>query len=140
MVLLLGRRLMSRVIGLRQIQLLTTILRVNLLKYQTLPTILVSDSPTGPFRDAIGKALITNEMTTDKPHSWDDIDPTVFIDDDGQAFLVWGNGSCKIVKLKDNMVELDGDIRVLDIPHFIEGPWIYKRNGLYYVAPYVFSD
>ena len=94
----------------------------------------VSDSPTGPFKDAIGKALITNEMTTDKPHSWDDIDPTVFTDDDGQAYIVWGNGSCKIAKLKDNMVELDGDIKVLDIPHFIEGPWIYKRNGLYYLV------
>ncbi len=94
----------------------------------------VSDSPTGPFRDAIGKALITNEMTTDKPHSWDDIDPSVFIDDDGQAYIVWGNASCKIAKLKSNMVELDGEIKVLDIPHFIEGPWIYKRNGLYYLV------
>ena len=94
----------------------------------------VADSPTGPFRDAIGKALITNEMTTDKPHSWDDIDPSVFIDDDGQAYLVWGNASCKMVKLKENMVELDGDIQYLDIPHFIEGPWIYKRNGLYYLV------
>lgn len=94
----------------------------------------VGDSPTGPFRDAIGKALITNEMTTDKPHSWDDIDPTVFVDDDGQAYLIWGNASCRMVKLKENMVELDGDIQILDIPHFIEGPWIYKRNGLYYLV------
>ncbi len=94
----------------------------------------VADSPTGPFHDALGHALITNEMTTDKPHSWDDIDPSVFVDDDGQAYLVWGNASCKIVKLKENMIELDGPITVLDIPHFIEGPWIYKRNGLYYLV------
>lgn len=94
----------------------------------------VADSPTGPFRDAIGKALITNEMTTDKPHSWDDIDPSVFVDDDGQAYMVWGNGSCKIVPLKENMIELAGEIKVLDIPRFIEGPWIYKRNGLYYLV------
>jgi len=53
----------------------------------------VADSPIGPFKDAIGKALITNEMTKDKPHAWDDIDPTVLIDDDGQAYLYWGNGS-----------------------------------------------
>ena len=47
----------------------------------------VSDSPTGPFKDARGSAIITNDMTTDVTTSWDDIDPTVFIDDDGQAYL-----------------------------------------------------
>ena len=94
----------------------------------------VSDSPTGPFKDAIGKALITNEMTTDKKHGWDDIDPTVFIDDDGQAYLFWGNGSCKSVKLKKNMTELDGPITVLDIKNYIEGPWVYKRKGNYYLV------
>lgn len=71
----------------------------------------VADKPTGPFKDAIGKALVTNEMTTDKTHSWDDLDPTVFIDDDGQAWLFWGNGSCKYAKLKSNMTELDGPIK-----------------------------
>lgn len=55
----------------------------------------VSDSPTGPFVDARGSALITNDMTTDRSKSyWDDIDPTVFIDDDGQAYLCWGNSQC----------------------------------------------
>jgi len=94
----------------------------------------VADSPTGPFKDAIGKALITNEMTKDKKHGWDDIDPTVFIDDDGQAYLFWGNGSCKSVKLKKNMTELDGPITVLDIKNYIEGPWVYKRKGNYYMV------
>ena len=93
----------------------------------------VSDKPTGPFKDAIGKALITNEMTTDKKHSWDDIDPTVFIDDDGQAYLFWGNGSCKWAKLKNNMIELDSAITILNPKNYIEGPWVYKRNNLYYL-------
>jgi len=93
----------------------------------------VSDKPTGPFKDAIGKALITNEMTTDKKHSWDDIDPTVFIDDDGQAYLFWGNGSCKWAKLKNNMIELDSSITILNPKNYIEGPWVYKRNNLYYL-------
>lgn len=53
----------------------------------------VSASPTGPFKDAIGKALITNEMTTDMKYGWDDIDPTMFIDDDGQAYLFWAMGA-----------------------------------------------
>ena len=94
----------------------------------------VSDSPTGPFKDAIGKALIVNEMTTDQKHTWDDIDPTVFIDDDGQAYMYWGNGSCRMVKLKENMIELDGPITTFNPKNYIEGPWVYKRNNLYYLV------
>ena len=94
----------------------------------------VSESPTGPFKDAIGEALITNDMTTDKSHSWDDIDPTVFIDEDGQAYLYWGNLSCRYVKLKDNMVELDSPITVVPIENFVEAPWLYKRNDMYYLV------
>jgi len=94
----------------------------------------VSDRPTGPFKDAIGKALITNEMTTDMKHSWDDIDPTVFVDEDGQAYLYWGNGSCKVVRLKENMIETDGPITTFRPEHYIEGPWAYKRGDLYYLV------
>ncbi|WP_407427465.1 glycoside hydrolase family 43 protein [Arcticibacter sp.] len=94
----------------------------------------VSDRPTGPFKDAIGQALIINEMTKDLPHAWDDIDPTVLIDDDGQAYMYWGNGSLKWVKLKKNMIEMDGPITTLKPKNFIEGPWVYKRNGLYYLV------
>lgn len=94
----------------------------------------VADSPAGPFKDAIGKALITNEMTTDMKHAWDDIDPTVFIDDDGKAYMYWGNGSCKWVKLKDNMTEIDGTIHTFKPKNYIEGPWLYKRKGLYYLV------
>ena len=93
----------------------------------------VSDRPTGPFVDAIGKALITNEMTTDMKHGWDDIDPTVFIDDDGKAYMYWGNGSCKYVTLKENMIELADTIKTFKPEHYIEGPWLYKRNGVYYL-------
>jgi beta-xylosidase len=94
----------------------------------------VSDSPTAPFKDAIGKALIINEMTTDMKYGWDDIDPTVFVDDDGQAYMFWGNGSCKWVKLKKNMIELDGAITTFKPKNYIEGPWVYKRKGLYYLV------
>ncbi|MES2652479.1 MAG: glycoside hydrolase family 43 protein [Bacteroidota bacterium] len=94
----------------------------------------VSDSPTGPFKDALGKALITNNMTTDVKISWDDIDPSVIIDDDGQAYLFWGNQKCRYVKLKKNMVEFDGPIVSLDLPEFTEAPWIHKRKGWYYLS------
>ncbi|MBD0831533.1 glycoside hydrolase family 43 protein [Aestuariibaculum sediminum] len=94
----------------------------------------VSDSPTGPFKDAIGKALITNDMTTQTKISWDDIDPTVWIDDDGQAYLFWGNTVCKYAKLKPNMIELDGPIMTVDLPNFTEAPWIHKKGDWYYLS------
>ncbi len=95
----------------------------------------VSDSPIGPFKDARGTALVTNDMTTEYTDiSWDDIDPTVYIDDDGQAYLFWGNTVCYYAKLKDNMVELDGEIKTVDLPKFTEAPWIHKKNGWYYLS------
>jgi beta-xylosidase len=66
----------------------------------------VATSPTGPITDAIGEALITNEMTADQTHSWDDPDPIVFTHDDGQAYLCWGSKSCNHVKLKANVIEV----------------------------------
>ncbi len=94
----------------------------------------VSDSPTGPFKDALGKAIITNDMTMQTQISWDDIDPTVMIDDDGQAYLFWGNTVCHYAKLKENMVELDGPIQTIDLPNFTEAPWIHKRKNWYYLS------
>lgn len=94
----------------------------------------VSDSPLGPFKDALGKALITNDMTTQTSITWDDIDPTVYIDDKGQGYLYWGNTVCKYAKLKSNMTELDGEIKVIDLPHFTEAPWIHKHKGWYYLS------
>ena len=94
----------------------------------------VSDSPTGPFKDARGTALITNDMTTKAKISWDDIDPTVFIDDDGQAHLFWGNTTLHYVKLKENMTEMDGDFKEISLPFFTEAPWIHKRKGWYYLS------
>ena len=95
----------------------------------------VSDSPTGPFTDPIGKPLITDDMTSNEPRGWwNDIDPTFIIDDNGQAWLSWGNGTCFLVKLKPNLVEPDGEIEVVDLPNFVEGPWLHKRNDLYYLT------
>ncbi|PVX45655.1 glycosyl hydrolase family 43 [Flavobacterium sp. 103] len=94
----------------------------------------VSDSPTGPFKDALGKALITNDMTTQTNISWDDIDPTVMIDDDGQAYLFWGNSVCHYAKLKANMTELDGPIQTITLPNYTEAPWIHKHNNWYYLS------
>ncbi|QIK78317.1 family 43 glycosylhydrolase [Sphingomonas piscis] len=96
--------------------------------------IAVSDSPTGPFKDARGSALVYNQMTPQGPHTWDDIDPTVWTEGDGTSWLIWGNAKCYIAKLKPNMVELDGPIREMNVPRFEEGPWIHKRKGIYYLT------
>ncbi|WP_437961726.1 glycoside hydrolase family 43 protein [Sorangium sp. So ce119] len=101
----------------------------------------VSDSPVGPFEDALGKPLITANCG--------DIDPTVFIDDDGQAYLYWGNPNLCYVKLKEDMISYEGS--VVRVPMtaesfgertgsterptlYEEGPWLYKRNDMYYLA------
>lgn len=92
--------------------------------------VLVSNSPYGPFKDPLGKPLVWQ-----KEH-WDDIDPTVFIDEDGQAYMYWGNPNCYYVKLNEDMISYSGDIvKLKETPeHYQEGPWFYKRSGHYYLA------
>lgn len=92
--------------------------------------VLVSNNPYGPFKDPLGKPLVWQ-----KEH-WDDIDPTVFIDEDGQAYMYWGNPNCYYVKLNEDMISYSGDIvKLKETPeHYQEGPWFYKRNGHYYLA------
>jgi hypothetical protein len=98
----------------------------------------VSDSPTGPFVDARGSALISDK-TTPGPNNWDDIDPTVFVDDDGTAWLAWGNPNCYLAKLKPNMTELDGPIQRIEVPNYTEGPWLHKRGSTYYLTYAAFA-
>ncbi len=91
--------------------------------------VLVADTPYGPFKDPIGKPLVWQR------EHWDDIDPTVFIDDDGQAYMYWGNPNLYCVKLNEDMVTTDGPI--MKMPHiadYQEGPWFYKRGHRYYMA------
>lgn len=100
----------------------------------------MADSPIGPFKDALGKPLIKNSDTAQpRPNMWwDDIDPTVFIDDNGQAYLYWGNSACYWAKLKENMIELDGEIHKVEFqgPAFTytEAPWLHKHGDWYYLS------
>ncbi len=103
-------------------------------------SVVVSDSPCGPFKDALGKPLISPSETKYNPHLWEDIDPTVFIDDDGQAYLYWGNNSLYCVKLNEDMISYSGEIITFDIKDkaafgsdYEEAPWLFKRNGTYYL-------
>lgn len=91
----------------------------------------VADSPTGPFKDALGRPLVAAH--------WGDIDPTVFIDDDGQAYMYWGNNNLWYVKLNPDMISYSGSIVQVPLttaafgPDYEEGPWLHKRNGIYYL-------
>jgi arabinoxylan arabinofuranohydrolase len=100
--------------------------------------VLVADSPYGPFKDPLGKRLI------DTDHIWQDIDPSPFIDDDGHAYLYWGNPDVYYVKLNEDMISCAGEVVTMpefkkvkgqnDPFHYQEGPWAYKRDGKYYLA------
>lgn len=101
----------------------------------------VADSPFGPFYDPLGKPLVQS--------GHGDIDPSVFIDDDGQAYLYWGNPNCYYVELNEDMISFKNEIvrvpmteesfgkregNAKDRPTlYEEAPWLYKRNDLYYL-------
>ncbi|SDD33274.1 Glycosyl hydrolases family 43 [Paenibacillus sp. UNCCL117] len=93
----------------------------------------VSDRPEGPFLDAIGKPLIDQFH-----HGAQPIDPHVFIDDDGSAYLYYGGwGHCNVVRLNEDMISIgtfeDGEtFKEITPEHFVEGPCMIKRNGVYY--------
>ncbi len=91
-----------------------------------------SQTPIGPWEPAItaGNAPMTTIF-----------DPTVFVDDDGQAYIYGNDHKVDIgdpgwhvmgAKLKDNMVELDGPWRRLSEETVDEAVTIFKRNGIYY--------
>ncbi|NCD68124.1 family 43 glycosylhydrolase [Mucilaginibacter agri] len=89
----------------------------------------VADKPTGPFTDPIGKPLIPKGTRRGQM-----IDPMAFVDDDGQAYLYFGQGQCNIAKLSADMVSLDTSKIVSFKPEgYNEGPFMIKRKGIYYL-------
>ena len=86
----------------------------------------VSNTATGPFMDPLGKQLAASGSSN--------IDPTVFVDDDGQAYMYWGNGTLRYVKLNSDMISTSGSITNVSLSGFTEGPWFYKRGALYYMV------
>ncbi len=99
----------------------------------------VSDSPAGPFTDPLDKPLL---------RGFGYIDPTVFIDDNGQAYLYWGNPKLLYVKLNEDMISYSGEVTEVPLTtesfgvrskddratRYEEGPWLYKRKDLYYMV------
>jgi hypothetical protein len=86
----------------------------------------IADKPEGPYvplpepiKDANG------------------IDPNVFIDKDGQAYIYWAMGNIVVAKLKDNMTELASEPQIIaNLPQkgLKEGPFLFERKGIYYLT------
>lgn len=86
----------------------------------------VADKPEGPY--------IPQETPIKGVRG---IDPNVFIDKDGQAYLYWSAGNIYGAKLKANMLELDSEVKILgELPTkgLKEGPYVFERNGIYYMT------
>ncbi|HCS63817.1 MAG TPA: secretion protein [Cellvibrio sp.] len=88
----------------------------------------VSDSPTGPFKDAIGKPLWTAPYAND---------PSLFLDDDGKAYLYFHgmNTDYQVAEMADDLLSIKGGLQKMDMGGYepkMEGPWVFKRNGIYY--------
>lgn len=86
----------------------------------------IADKPEGPF---VAQATPIKGIRG--------IDPNVFIDKDGQAYLYWSQGNIYGARLKENMLELDSEVKTLgELPTkgLKEGPYLFERNGKYYLT------
>ncbi len=105
--------------------------------------VLTSDSPTGPFTDPLGKALISRSTPNCGNVTWL-FDPAVLVDEDGSAYLYFGGGipegmeaapgTGRVVKLGDDMISLDGEPQALDIPYLFEDSGINRIGDTYYYS------
>lgn len=95
----------------------------------------VAASPLGPWRDAHPAGPIVSQSLPE-PNCIQNIDPTVLVDDDGRVYLYWGTfGQLRGIELAADMVTPKGHaISVATLDGFFEAPWLFKRNGSYYLA------
>nr|MDT0662017.1 family 43 glycosylhydrolase [Micromonospora sp. DSM 115978] len=90
----------------------------------------VADSPTGPFRDALGRPLVASGQFS----GGQAIDPMVFTDDDGRSYLYWGQGVARMVPLNPDMISYDpAQVRTITPSGYNEAPFVFKRDGRYYL-------
>ncbi len=105
---------------------------------QTEIGVVVGDSPVGPWKDPLGKPLVANGLTPTEQR-----DPDILMDDDGQAYLVYGTFKYFVARLSDDMISLAEPPRRLKLDRefgpYGEGktddkPSLHKRNGVYYLS------
>lgn len=96
----------------------------------------VSDSPVGPWTDAIGEPLLTwSDVFGSSTNGQEVIDPHVFTDSDGTVYLYWGSwGVARVVELTASMTATEGAIKTMTgLTSFYEAPWVFEKNDLYYM-------
>lgn len=103
--------------------------------------VLQSDSPTGPFEDPLGEALISRQTPECADVLWL-FDPAVLMDDDGKAYLYFGGGvpegkaddpgTARVVELGEDMISIVGEPKRLNPPYLFEDSGIHKAGGKYY--------
>lgn len=92
----------------------------------------VADRPEGPYRDYLGKPLLSKIVNGAQP-----IDQFVF-KDGNQYYMIYGGWRhCNIVKLKADFTgfipyEDSTVFREITPEGYVEGPFMFKRNGNYY--------
>lgn len=92
-----------------------------------------SDKPSGPFVDLLGKPLIGEFHNGAQP-----IDPFVYQDDDGSIYIYYGGqGHCNVARLAPDLKSViplkDGELyKEITPQHYVEGPFVIKRKGVYY--------
>ena len=93
----------------------------------------VSDSPLGPWTDHAGGPVVSQQILGNTIHN---IDPTVFVDHDGRVYMYWGSfGELRVTELAADMKTLVGQVAsVSTLTGFFEAPWLFERNGTYYLA------
>ena len=95
----------------------------------------VADSPLGPWKDAHPSGPIASQRSPE-PNRIQNIDPTVYVDNDGRVFMYWGTfGQLRGAELAPDMVTVRGPVvRVTGLTGFFEAPWLFKRGGTYYLV------
>lgn len=105
--------------------------------------VLTADSPTGPWRDPIGKPLVTRATPGVEDVTWL-FDPAVLTDDDGKAYLYFGGGipegkeempnTARVMELGDDMISVVGEAVPIPAPYMFESSGINKIGGKYYYS------
>lgn len=105
--------------------------------------VLVSESPVGPWRDPLGKPMITRETPGCDGVEWL-FDPAVLVDDNGDAYIYFGGGvpegkqkapgTARVAKLGKDMISIDGEAVKIDAPYIFEDSGINKIGDTYYYS------
>ena len=105
--------------------------------------VLEADTPLGPWKDPIGKALLTGKTPGCEGVVWC-FDPAVLVDDDGSAYIYFGGGvpngqqnnpkTARVAKLGEDMISIDGEAKEIDAPCMFEDSGIFKYGDKYYYS------